>query len=1006
MSEISIKDLVKRESSKVDFKRSWYEQVGADPEYNRKSKNEMVKDIIALHNGGLDSIGKDGFLIIGYDEQSKEFFDVDIKDNKGNLKGEHQLEDEITNYLKNYANFPITLEAESFIGEEKKILVITIKNCVRLVHLKKQLETPKPKEPYGIGTVFYRYNKRNDVASPEIIKEFNKLFDVINKSSKDALVQRSNETIKELPEIKIQAKDILELIVSPRDQKNLSENLGKSDKKESIHYEYYELRRRERTEGFLFLGKRITIKNVFADFSLKIQDNRPDELEIFLPKQTKDNRVVDRKKSISDICKRYSLMDIDKERIYYYDEFVLENTDLSYDNSDLDKRDDFIDQNLYKTINPNNKDADSELLPKQSIGWFYNILIENEEDNRSPISIVYGSGGVGKTTFCDSLKYSIVNDNKNPKRVFHIKGEDIVSTFSSIPENKEIKGLDDLYDLYRGDLDDFRNISMRDFKLNLIVGNIIVIIDAIEEIESAFKERFQLEMFFQSLQELHNRFLSTKIIITTREHFIPRIQEVEEELEISIDYYQLQGFKENNLKNFLEKKYKSQQSKIKQITQFIEFNKLFIDGHIIPLFVHWTCLVVDREDLNKSNLDEYEYKYLIKQNKIDNLIILLLLRERDKQSLKAEVNDLLDLFVEIILVHNGQIKHDEFHEYIILTFGEDEDSKSYLKNPLLTGGELIKLKYDILSDLIKSRYIIHIFKKIEEDNFRIRELDYVITVLKDCYQGTSGIFIDIIDNLFNCQVNILKVIKYLVSLLTDELKDDQVVKSKKENIYRTISALHYLFISLKNPVSSEDRTQNLIKIYGLEDLTEPNIRFLYIYGEFYSLDFQNIKVSDSCFDSFSNFYKSKFPSDNKVIFYDTSFKNCNYPQTQNIKKDFFDKSCAFINSNMSEICEINTQKGLNNLEQLKKDIISIVKSISTSKKSINLIKKRSNISYSKGLSKLITELLEIELLEKEDRAGNEPLFKIRSVYHDNIADIKLGVFPEILDDFLKNKNSI
>ncbi|MEB3121291.1 MAG: hypothetical protein VKL41_08715 [Snowella sp.] len=109
---------------------------------------------------------------------------------------------------------------------------------------------------------------------------------------------------------------------------------------------------------------------------------------------------------------------------------------------------------------------------------------------------------------------------------------------------------------------------------------------------------------------------------------------------------------------------------------------------------------------------------------------------------------------------------------------------------------------------------------------------------------------------------------------------------------------------------------------------------------------------------------------------------------------------------MSEICEINVQKDLNNLEQLKKDIISIVKSISTSKKSINLIKKKGGINYSKELGKLIDELLEIEFLEKEDKGGNESLFKIRSLYHDNIAHIKLGIFPEILDDFLKRKNTV
>lgn len=774
---------------------------------------------------------------------------------------------------------------------------------------------------------------------------------------------------QDIPEINIDALDILKLIVSKRDMKKISKNLGTRNRDKKIYYEYYKLDDEKICKGFLFLGNYITNNNIFEDFLQKQKGFLPDKLEIFLAKKRKSTHIVDRKKSIFERADFYGLKKVLDTNIHYIDDFIWENTfsQTKDDNSHI--RNDFIDQKLYSVDLKTNK----TFYVGESLTYF----VEQLNNQSTPISIVLGTGGVGKTTFCDSLQHTINNNTSLKKKVFYIKGEKVVKFFLSSPEQR-IESLDDLYDLYKEETD-FLDIEKDEFNLNFISGNAIVLIDAIEEIESALNERFNLQSFFDSLKRLYQRFYSTKIILTTREHFLPKIESLEGDF--SSAYYMLQGFEKNNLDSFLIKRYKDDLSNRNLVKKFLEDNKLFTEKElVVPLFVDWACQIIDRPETNSK----IESKYFCTQYSIDKLIINLLDREITKQSLNIDIDGMFKLLEEIIIQYRGIMPKQDFKEYIEIESNQGIDN--FVKNPLfIQDGDFIKIKYDILHNIIKSRYLHYslINKQISVNQ----------TVLfKEMFLGKGDLFAELVNIL---HINIEQAIDSLGFFIRGFAKKyfDDCKSIDKENIRKSISGLLYLSIHFVNKKDQTEITEVLKKLYS----SDSKIKGLFIYGAFYSINFSNINIIDGLFDNYTNFSKCNFSTREDKIFYFVTFRNMQLPIVKTIKKSFFDSSCNYIESNINEITEQLDSSSNKKIEQVKRDFITITKYIETSQKSENLIKKHCTIQDHRGIKKFLLKLVTIGYLETIEN----DLYKISKKYYDHIPSIKLGNFIDEIEDFLE-----
>jgi len=139
LNEIIIKD----ENPKLDFKRD-YE--------SNKEKSEYLKDIIALANGSVNSIGETAYLIFGIQESqnvNNEIYGIQID------KSSQTIQQDFINRLNSCLVNPIQdLKVQEFEIESKKILVVEIPFQGYLLILKKDLQGTQYKKSnllYRVG---------------------------------------------------------------------------------------------------------------------------------------------------------------------------------------------------------------------------------------------------------------------------------------------------------------------------------------------------------------------------------------------------------------------------------------------------------------------------------------------------------------------------------------------------------------------------------------------------------------------------------------------------------------------------------------------------------------------------------------------------------------------------------------------------------------------------------------------------------------------------------------
>ena len=150
---IDIAELINREESpKLDFKQEWYKESDL--------KTELLKDVIALTNGNIHTIGEPSYLLIGVKENSNgnELHHVELD------KSLDVIKKQLIQNLQNIATPSIQdVEMRFFEVDSKNILLITIPFHPYLVILKEKLrQFPKDTLLYraGEGTVSADYATR------------------------------------------------------------------------------------------------------------------------------------------------------------------------------------------------------------------------------------------------------------------------------------------------------------------------------------------------------------------------------------------------------------------------------------------------------------------------------------------------------------------------------------------------------------------------------------------------------------------------------------------------------------------------------------------------------------------------------------------------------------------------------------------------------------------------------------------------------------------------------
>ncbi len=645
------------------------------------------------------------------------------------------------------------------------------------------------------------------------------------------------------------------------------------EKKIGINYEFWEVANPSKQYILILFPSSIIHKTV-QDFINKYESNNkqlPKQIVILKEKQgTKSS-------TFEEFDNRNISISVHSYSNFYWD-YCIDNT-FKDDKHKIDVEENYIDQDFY-SFQDYEKIGSSKEIVRKFI----------REESISPIMAIIAQAGVGKTTFLEYMT-NIIN-NSPDKHCILISSVDFKEHYSNLDSDKipEITSIYDFYSMY-SKIDSLQNrhhLGEKIFNIGLFNGNIIIVIDGLDEIITLFQERFYLDKFVNSLVELNKQLGKCKIIISSREYTWSKNLDMHEG---EIKAYRLQGFTENLLDEYLDKRYnadkQAKQQYANKVKKYLnEIEDITDNKKYAPFVVDLVCEMAEEEADDDHEDSEDTLPYDSNNEAIDKVIYSTLKRETIRQNFQGiNVIELLDIFIDFATEYNENISSDEFIEAIEMRYPTTykEIIQSLRFSPLLKSNDTagVSFKYDILKNYFISLSIIRLFSSEKTDETYLKHLSRM-------YKSESPIFKDIKKYFHNGKQKIfMHNAKKIMRLLAEKYKRiDTNSTIKKTEIEYSISAILYLLVSVNSEQLSADKKMDLIcELYGNDQI----LQYLFIYGNFFELDFSNLEIRDSKFDGYTKFLKSKF--DNTKFFY-SQFKNIKGTlPSQNNDILYFDVSC-------------------------------------------------------------------------------------------------------------------
>lgn len=638
--------------------------------------------------------------------------------------------------------------------------------------------------------------------------------------------------------------------------------------------------------------------------------------------------------------------------------------------------DNYVDQMIYR--------GDGSEL--QGSRYTRSFITSDEGEVLKPISVILGQGGIGKTTFCLRFAGHINAGQLCEKRMLLITKDDVLKSFSG----ETIDSISRLYAEYvRNVTGQIRAISQETFSLALSCGSIILMIDGIDEIESALGDKFNMPSFLDSINTLNASLNSCRVLMTTRDFNSQRFHEMQ-----NVEVVFLKGFSDKNIDKYVENDSHEIQNRIKQFSLKIK-NR---DGLVNPYLLH-----VVRQFLLSDNKETWEDQVIQTERlKVDEpfdyCLARALLREIEKQSIGIRLDDYYDLLVEVVVEHENRMKVKDFDEYInvmLESSGNSSVSRSlpYLKFFLFNKSEgYISISHPEYVSHILLNKLCEIFNKEKLINSEIRIIRSIFGKYRNDTLGLRKQLGSRLRDLGISEKNVLDKIKYVFSGLKKEATGLVTENANFE--------LHLLAIEYANRSTAVD------KRWVLEQIHEKNnIDGMVILDNIPSVDFSDCTIRDSIFRNFTGFFNCKINENTKFV--GCSFQNCSKNfNRENILQEAFDSSCN-LDEGMRHLMNIAGDRINDLFVRAKSDVKQILKSMRQGlgfiPLSINQIKTHTNLVTEMSYEDFIRIMRECGTLNLSDS-----LYSVKKVAEpDAIAlcdeDHSQGLVSKLIKEIGKNK---
>lgn len=586
---------------------------------------------------------------------------------------------------------------------------------------------------------------------------------------------------------------------------------------------------------------------------------------IFLPKEIDQINLSKRKNNINNKFK--------PTNIFYIDEFIREVCTPKSDTEEESNNFLQISNFILPSCNSQTGNDVNSITEK----WYYSYS--------EPILVIKGTGGIGKTTFA---QYIIDNYfSKSPfTSVLFIDSVKIKDNL--VKRNNYVDQLG-IYNFYEAlfnheDSTEFK-LTEETFKLNLDAGNILLVIDGLDEVISKLPN-FNIDSFLTSIVDTSNELGGGKVIITCRSHFWNQVSDTANSFEV----LELMPFNKDQTIEFFSKSY-AQPRKIDQALKLADdFKFSDFDNQDLyhPYVLDIIRSIIDLDtDAIEQDLTEFNSSILNCKVKNDYIIFRVCDRER-KRIGQISIDEQITFFIYLANNRRGNIQTLNFKKEIETAIDRPIDHvnvEAFKSHPFLyKKGNTISFRYDFFSDIFKA---IHIANILNSDNPTLDDFFYSI-ISENCWYGSS------------LNSEIVKRIKkwgdyehLLVSDLIEQIsKDTEISKQRKRD---TISNIFNISLSINHKFFQDDilSNTNLLKaVFEKQPNTIVNLCIINLNTDkALKFDFSNMSIHEAYIDGYNSFYDCTFNGSTK--FYKSDIININSNKNKKSIPDSIFIDCTY-----------------------------------------------------------------------------------------------------------------
>lgn len=504
--------------------------------------------------------------------------------------------------------------------------------------------------------------------------------------------------------------------------------------------------------------------------------------------------------------------------------------------------------------------------------------------------LVLAAGGMGKTWLCRSVASEIISDISRETLVVLIQAENLRNYVEEVGSaHVQVSSVFDLYQLHAQSQKSEHLYDKGTFELAVIAGNIILIIDGLDELATVLQERFDLNKFLESIVGLSSSLSSSQILITTRDSLLI---DSDISIELGIARYELLGFNSTDWTRYARRrfsKHPNSEDIVGRLNSTLSSSRLKDEGgRVVPFFVDVLCTMFE-DEAKAGSTETFEFTeeptpYSSNNEIIDHVVHSVFRREIRRQTIDLDANQLMSLVSELVSEQGDSFSVEALQHLLALYYETRADAllQKISLNPFfqVSKGQ-IRLRYDFLQSYFRALFLIECLKQVlyspEALNAYAKSNaseSPEVLYLRKYYEGR----LDILD----------QQLSELIPKLREYVKRSSDQK-RIELGRRAISGILKIYQDARNFSGAKMSDKILEWLPGQSG--SQSIDGLCIYGEFPPIDFSGKTVFNSKFLDYKKFSKSKF-SGSKFI--SCIFENCVGDDQTNLSiyQAEFDPSCT------------------------------------------------------------------------------------------------------------------